>query len=235
MDKPSGCFMGRVSVVIKLLSAATIITCLVFYFEPQTDMRFSALFYDAEKGWQGKNIFFLAIYESMRAITWTLIPYLIIACWWKTPRPVWLLTRKAAAYVLLVIVLAPGIMIHWGFKEHWHRERPREMLEFGGDKPFRPVFGFQQDGRSFVSGHTGMAFSLIPLVAVSTFRRRKLAYMAVGSYATLVGFTRIVQGGHFLSDTIFAALLVLWVAALLHRIMKPVSTKAVHPVSASPE
>jgi membrane-associated phospholipid phosphatase len=63
-----------------------------------------------------------------------------------------------------------------------------------------------------------MAFSLVGLGFLpATRRRRQWVTGAALSFGSLVALVRIGQGGHFLSDNIFAALLVSAVAWALHR------------------
>src|SRR5260370_2299629 len=63
-----------------------------------------------------------------------------------------------------------------------------------------------------------MAFSVLAFgFLVPRGRRRRLAFGAALGFGGFVGLARIAQGGHFLSDTIFAALFMALLAWLLHR------------------
>ena len=136
--------------------------------------------------------------------------------WWLTP-----FDRRGVIYILLTILLGPGLLANTILKNHWGRARPAQILEFGGTKHFTtPLIPTDQcdTNCSFVSGHGAMAFSLVAfafLIADPARRRRGIA--AALAFGTLVGFTRIAQGRHFLSDTVYAALLMIAVAWLLHR------------------
>jgi membrane-associated phospholipid phosphatase len=58
-----------------------------------------------------------------------------------------------------------------------------------------------------------VAFAAVP----ATFRRRRQIALAGLGFGAFVGLARMAQGGHFLSDTIFAGFLMVAVAWLLHR------------------
>jgi len=123
---------------------------------------------------------------------------------------------RPAAFLLAVIISGPGLGAML-LKDHWHRARPVQIVEFGGEKRFTPYWQkTDQCGRncSFISGHAAGAFSLMALAWV--FPRRRKFWLAVGiGLGSAVGFTRLVQGGHFLSDIVMAGLLVYFTAQML--------------------
>ena len=46
--------------------------------------------------------------------------------------------RRVLAFVALLMVLGPGLLVNAVFKEYWGRPRPRETVEFGGQREFVP-------------------------------------------------------------------------------------------------
>lgn len=44
--------------------------------------------------------------------------------------------RRVFAFVALLMVLGPGVLVNAVFKEYWGRPRPREVVEFGGERVF---------------------------------------------------------------------------------------------------
>ncbi|MEI9985052.1 MAG: phosphatase PAP2 family protein [Aliidongia sp.] len=128
--------------------------------------------------------------------------------------------RRHILFLLLSIAIGPGLLTNTVLKDHWGRARPSQVLEFGGSKSFTPALvpsGQCDRNCSFVSGHGAMAFSLIgfAFLPATRRRRRQVAAAALG-FGAFVGLARIAQAGHFLSDTVFAALLVIGTAWLLH-------------------
>lgn len=131
---------------------------------------------------------------------------------------------RVAAFVLLSLALGPGLAVDVGLKDHWGRARPRDLVEFGGAKQYTPPFRLAdqcRDNCSFVSGHAALAFSLATFAILAPPRRRSAAFAAVGAFGLGVGFMRMVQGAHFLSDVIFAGFVVLGIAGALAWLILP--------------
>jgi lipid A 4'-phosphatase len=131
-------------------------------------------------------------------------------------------TRKAPnwrlplAFVVLAGTLGPGVLVNNGFKDNWQRARPYQVQNFGGDKLFTraAVMTDQCDANcSFVSGHVACGFFLASLMLVH--RRRAAAWALTGCMAGLViGFSRMADRAHWLSDVLWAGpitLLCSWV------------------------
>lgn len=117
--------------------------------------------------------------------------------------------RRRALALLLVLLLGLLGAVNGGLKEHVGRPRPYTVQPFGGPNPYLRV---GEDGPwcrhncSFVSGHAATGFTLMACgllggVAV----RRRWAWIGAGAGA-LIGLGRVLQGGHFASDIVFAGL-----------------------------
>ena len=118
--------------------------------------------------------------------------------------------RKAAAFVVLLVALGPGLVTNTIFKDNWGRPRPREIKEFKGTYDFLPVWtkGEGRRNGSFPSGHAAMAFFMIFPYFLLKDRHRQAAYACLAGgllYGALMGVTRMVQGGHFASDCVWSA------------------------------
>ncbi len=118
--------------------------------------------------------------------------------------------RDPGFFCFLALALGPGLLVNGIFKPYWGRPRPSQIVEFGGIAQFKPVGEMgeaESEGASFPSGHASSAFYLIT-PAFIFFRTRPR--MAVGIFAfgvfygCLMGAARIVGGGHFLSDVLWA-------------------------------
>ncbi len=124
-------------------------------------------------------------------------------------RPALARFRRQAAFMLLLLFLGPGLLVNVLFKDHWGRPRPRQVVQFGGTMQFHQPWtpGESGTGKSFPSGHAASAFYL----AMTSFalRRRwpKSAALVFASgmlYGVLMGVARISQGGHFVTDILWA-------------------------------
>jgi membrane-associated PAP2 superfamily phosphatase len=127
--------------------------------------------------------------------------------------------RRRGLMLSLVMVAGVGALVNGVFKEHWGRARPVTVDSFGGNRSFTPVWMPSDECRSncsFVSGHAATGFALMGVGALATLRaRRRWCLIGIGA-GLLIGLGRIAQGGHFLSDVIFAGLAV-WASVALFR------------------
>ncbi|MDY0162932.1 phosphatase PAP2 family protein [Desulfobotulus sp.] len=197
-----------------------ILTALFFILWSETDLWFSGLFWRPEGGFfLRSHPLVLGIYRSVEWLSYGAGAFFIF----------WLLGFgffprirrwggfRFAVFSLLLLALGPGLLVNAVFKDQWGRARPGQVEAFGGEAPFTPAFvpsSACERNCSFASGHASAAAWLFCL-ALFYPRRNPWVLGATAFYFVLAGLGRIVQGGHFLSDVIFALLLVYLVAALL--------------------
>lgn len=123
-------------------------------------------------------------------------------------------SKKYAFIIILSLWIGPGIIVNNVLKDHWGRPRPYQVLRDHKEfSPFwRPHFT-AINANSFPSGHASVGFFLgVPLIAL---RRKKLGIAVSLFGGGLVGVVRILQGGHYLSDVVFAGLIVYLVTYLI--------------------
>jgi lipid A 4'-phosphatase len=200
-----------------------VLTPPLFFFVPQLDLATSRLFYNVGGG------FVLADWPPVVFLERS-VP-LITCCWlvlaiggavwlFLLGRPLWRLDRKALAFLFASLALGPGLLANSLLKDHWGRARPTQIEAFGGAHRFTPAplrAAECERNCAFVSGHAALGFSLVAFgLLLPPGRSRNRGVTAALSYGALVGLGRIVQGGHFLSDIVYAGLLVFGVTALLH-------------------
>jgi lipid A 4'-phosphatase len=206
-----------------LYPATLVAATLLFLAFPGLDLWASGLFYRPGEG------FFLQDWPPFRLV-YDLVPHLtqgvvllVLAgflWWWLRRRPLLGLDRRAMIFLLASLAVGPGLLANSVLKDHWGRARPAQVAEFGGGKRFTPaVLPTDQCVRncSFVAGHAAMGFYLVSFAfLVRERRRRRIAEAAALAAGAVVGLTRIAQGGHFLSDVVFAGLVVYGSAWALH-------------------
>ena len=117
--------------------------------------------------------------------------------------------RSIALFLVLVMIVGPGLIVNTVFKEHWGRPRPRHIDVFSGQERFLRVWekGVGGEGHSFPSGHASMGFYLLSpfFVVRKTSKKWAVVFLILGlSYGSLLGLARMVQGAHFFSDVIWA-------------------------------
>lgn len=118
--------------------------------------------------------------------------------------------RTAALFFWLLLVVGPGLLANLGFKEYWGRPRPREVLQLGGTMQFHQPWqpGPAPRNSSFPAGHPTAAFYMSSPYFVLRKKRPLQGRLWLWGgiiFGVLMGATRIIQGGHFLTDVIWSA------------------------------
>ncbi len=131
---------------------------------------------------------------------------------------------RSASLLALVLLIGPGLLVNGTLKPVFSRPRPREIVQLGGSQQYQPVFGFGEEtdfNASFPSGHASIGFFMI--APAFLFRRKKgirlLAFAAGLFYGSIMGLSRIVQGGHYLSDVIWSLAIVYFSAWFIHAVL----------------
>ena len=203
-----------------VLGFAALVTAVVFYLAPAIDLTVAEAFYVGRNRFAGQT----PLGEMARRLAYWVPTAAFVASiavhlarrlgLWRGRAP----TGRAAVVLGLSFAIGPGLLANTVLKDHSHRPRPYQTVNFGGDDAFRPFYTF--DGAcvrncSFVSGEGAAAFWTIApaLMLLPPLRGAVVAGSLV--FAVAVGTLRMSFGGHYLSDTIFAALLtwsVIWLA-----------------------
>ncbi|MGE0109075.1 MAG: phosphatase PAP2 family protein [Bdellovibrionales bacterium] len=119
---------------------------------------------------------------------------------------------RPCMFIFLCLLIAPGLIINLGFKDHWGRARPRDIVAFGGDKEFTPAFFITNQcvrNCSFSSGDAAFGFFLTCFAYVAPLRRRRVVLAGSLVVAGILSGARLLLGAHFLSDILTSALLVM--------------------------
>jgi len=202
----------RALLVCFLASSALLVAC------SGSDMRIASLFYDngfymAEQGWtrllhQSVGWFIVASLISVAAVH----VFNRLA-----RRNVCGIDGRVLVYLLLVLILGPGLAVNVILKPRLGRARPRHVQEFGGTKHFTPAFDVTSECNgncSFPSGDSAGAFFSLAFVFASG-RKRAAAAAGIG-FGVLVSAARIASGAHWFSDTVVSLFVMLIVADALH-------------------
>ncbi|MDD2229620.1 MAG: phosphatase PAP2 family protein [Candidatus Cloacimonetes bacterium] len=132
--------------------------------------------------------------------------------------------RKIAIYLVIVMIVGPGLLVNSILKDNWGRPRPRDVIQFGGEYSYEAplTIDTSSPGKSFPCGHATMGYYFFALAFVLRQHRRslsKLVLLASLIWGTVIGWVRIGQGGHFASDVLWAGALVYLSAYLMYRAM----------------
>lgn len=201
-----------------IMPGAFLAASLLFLVFPGIDLWFSGLFHEPGKGFIYASLpwaqwFYIASPILVKLMVAVLVLLVLLGLWRRFAG-----LRRRALFLLTAILLGPGLLV-LVLKDYWDRARPWQVVEFGGEQRFTPawVMTDQCDRNcSFVSGHASGAFSVMALAWV--FVRHRRMWLVVGAlWGAHMGFIRIIQGGHFLSDVVFAGFVVYFTADLLAR------------------
>lgn len=220
--------MNRTGLIIALAIAAVV--GVVFGLYPQLDLMIAAPFHDISlRG----NPFGLRIYPPLllardiglwvgTAVIVPVVAALVLKL--LLPRRRLLLSGRAILFLMTTIALGPGLLANVVLKEHWDRPRPIEVTQFGGTEHFVAWWdprGECDKNCSFVSGDVAGAFWTIAPAALVPPSWRALAYGAALALGAGMAAVRMIAGGHFVSDTIFAGVftfLIIWIVhGLIYR------------------
>lgn len=182
---------------------------MVFWFT-NADIALEKSFYSPEKGWflkESNPWNFLYHYGNIPALIIAIVSIFILAISFLSHKV--LPYRKIALFLILLLVIGPGLITYSVFKDNWGRPRPGRIENFGGEERFLPVWvkGVPGKGKSFPSGHASIGyFILAPFFFLRRHAKRwAVCFLFVGiSYGTLMGIGRMVQGAHFASDVLWA-------------------------------
>lgn len=204
------CVNSRVT-ELKWAAGAFVALALLFVLFPGIDLAASRLFFVEGQGWR-----------LARDSSWLFLPYrglprlgqitvLVLALLWLAsfiPRLVRLRPRRALfGFLLAGALMGPILVVDVVLKDNSGRTRPINIQQFGGERTFGPAFipGDQcPKNCAFVSGHVAMASFVMAFGWLSAPAVRRRWLLASMGTAALMGLARMLPGGHFLSDAIFA-------------------------------
>jgi lipid A 4'-phosphatase len=189
------------------LMAASIVLALVPTFWMSIDIQAASYFAGTDPYIRSANWWWVEwINQYVPAAFRGGIALAIVAWIYCTVRKSDMHLRMVMAFLVIAGILGPGAVVNWGFKDNWQRARPYQVADFGGDKLFSraAVMTDQCDNNcSFVSGHVACGFFFTSLMLIQ--RKRKVAWAMTGSLAGIViGFARMSDMAHWLSDVLWA-------------------------------
>ena len=198
---------------------STLVVSLIFVVFPSLDILVSRLFWTEQQGFylsQNTVVVFASRYNYMLAISYLAVMLCMILVYRIYRRGC---DYKHSIFLFASLMLGPGLFVNALLKSFWGRARPFTIEVFGGTQTFSPAWYISDQcptNCSFVSGHASAVFALYAF-ALLFFRHKRLlcyAFFLITVLGLLIGFGRIVEGKHFLSDVLLAGHLV-WLVALL--------------------
>jgi lipid A 4'-phosphatase len=208
------------------IPALILIVCTILFRKFNLDIQIQDHFFKVETGWFLKSSqpwLFLYDFGNLPALILSVASLILLSVsFFKLSLTKY---RKIFIFMTIVMAIGPGLLVNSILKDNWGRPRPRDIIEFGGNYNYEKVLEIDPDskGKSFPCGHASMGFYLMTLFFIFRKNRKLIAYffLFIGLiYGGLIGLARIVQGGHFASDVIWAGGLVYLVATAAYYFLK---------------
>lgn len=203
--------------------SAILVTAVVFVLFPQIDLMFTGLFYRQGEGFYLGSLpwveFFYDFGPQIVVVLALAVLVVLLTALIRKKR-IFNVDTVVWLYFVLVMLVGPTLIVNVILKENWGRYRPNQVTEFGGTQAFSPALirTGNDEGFSFVSGHSATGFSLLAIALVLA-RHRRVVFTAALFYGSIIGLSRIMQGGHFLSDVVFSFIFVYLTAKILHHLL----------------
>ncbi|MCX5849090.1 MAG: phosphatase PAP2 family protein [Deltaproteobacteria bacterium] len=198
----------------------------VFIGAINADLGMEGLFYSPGKGWfMGQEMpwYFLYHYGNIPAIVMGVCGGLVFVL--SFFRKEFVPHKKAGLFLLVFLLLGPGLVVNNVFKDNWGRPRPADIVNFGGDKDFHQIWerGDAGHGKSFPSGHAAVGFFLFApfFLLRKSNKPTALFFLVLGIFwGSFMGTGRMIQGGHFLSDVLWAGVITYLMGQFLYYVFR---------------
>ena len=187
----------------------TLLLSIVFFLFPSLDITVSGLFF----GQDGKFIatesdwFIYFIRKMLLPLMALLVFYVPIAAVIKQiyfKEKILNIPVREWVYLFSWLIVGTGVVVNSIFKNLWGRARPNDTIQFGGQDPFTIPWlnvDYCNTNCSFVSGDVSFfKLSLALLIIFNKTSWNTFAYTAI----LLISLLRIMEGDHFLSDTVMS-------------------------------
>lgn len=199
---------------ISLIITAFLTLLLIVF--PEVDISFSRLFFSQEDRFIYKENFLVyQLYVLLPLLTklFILVCLLYLVYLVVKYRSYKRILRSGVFFLVIAAAIAPGFVVNEVFKENFGRARPRHIQEFKGEKEFTGAFKMSDQCErncSFSSGHAAMGYFLTAIAYTTNLLYFNRIYLTGIVFGSLVGLSRIIMGGHFLSDVLASAFVVLF-------------------------
>ena len=227
--------------LIYISITATMLIGLFLTIFNNIDLNFSELFYEVGQGfiyennWLVRGAFTVVPALTKLLITFCIVNLILQSASDSNPGVLKRIATSWSCYLVVSALIGPGLIVNYIFKENFGRARPSQISYFHGTKNFTQAFVMTDQctsNCSFSSGHAAMAYYFSALAYTSALLKRNkpiknadkssndynyftIIYVTALLFGSAVGFSRILMGGHFLSDVVISGSLVLIINHLL--------------------
>lgn len=192
----------------------------------QIDLAVSHWFY--QEGHFNHAWYFVWIYRYAIFPAWIAVGLAFLSWGASYVSPLWKPLRMSSLYLILVLGVGSGLIVHAILKDHWGRPRPKQITEFGGRQTFLPYYeprfsNSDEPSKSFPCGHCTVGFYFFSFIFLGKYYQNRTLYQSGWALTLILGgalsLARLAQGGHFLSDILVSALIMWLTAAGLYQLL----------------
>lgn len=218
------------------IAISSILTGILVFF-PSFDIEFSDLFYENLRFIYRKNWLVDFLFLSVPILTKYFLVIMSIALLFQIAKikNIKSIVKSYIIYLLISAAIGPGFIVNYVFKENFYRARPSQIEYFNGSKVFSQAFVISDQcdtNCSFSSGHAAMGYYFTAIAYALIIARKcslrnndskrnfTILYSIGLLFGSLVGFSRILMGRHFLSDVTTSCAVVLITNHLLYECWK---------------
>lgn len=214
------------------VGAAALGLALLLTFVPTLDIWASGIFYStAERTWVDRGAFLQFMRSGVPPLIMGGVVFVLLV--WIGGRitggPIASISNRHIGFLFASLVAGPGLIVESVLKSLWGRARPRDVAEFGGSDVFTPAVWISdacEKNCSFVSGHAALGFWTTAFAFLLPAHWRGLGLAAGISIGALMGLARMAEGAHFLSDIVYAGLIVVGINVWLAQTILSLPTVA---------
>lgn len=209
--------MNRTGLIVALAIAVAV--GVVFGVYPQLDVDVARLLFNPATNTYAIHRMLLPVRDGAMWLVVALAAPAVVSLVLKLIAPRWRMLIPARGAVLMIVTLAlgPGLIVNAILKDQYGRPRPADVQPLGGSHAFVAWWdprGTCPQNCSFVSGDVSAGFWTLAPAALLPAPWRPLAYTAAIAFGSGIAVLRMVFGGHFFTDVVFAAIitfLIIWV------------------------
>ena len=202
--------------------AAGALATLVWLIAPDIDLTVARLFYRGDGRFTGLDLTIVGILRNLLITVFfgTAIAAIAAAVTLHRRGGTWFgLDKYRWLFIALCLGLGPGVVTNLIVKDQIGRARPKSVQEFGGDRTFTPALMPSREcsrSCSFVSGEASSSFVIFYAAAVAAPAAAPVLIAGGTIAGVLTGLIRMLQGAHFLSDVVFAGVLMALTVSLAY-------------------
>jgi membrane-associated PAP2 superfamily phosphatase len=212
-----------VRVIVVALAAVIAMATLAMLIGVELDLQIAQLFYDPveRRFLAAANPYVGLVRDNGLIALVTCLSVVIAALVTRMLRlPQRVIPGRVVLFLVSTLALGPGLLVNGILKEHWHRPRPVQVTEFGGPQAYVDWWDPRGScGRncSFVSGEAASAAWMFAPAMLVPPQWRGAAFAGAAIFTVVISLSRMAAGGHFFSDVLFAALLMMILILIMHR------------------